>query len=244
MLKPDEVYAMKTLVKHFKQTNVNVEIIEGDDPPDLIAIRDGVKIPLEVTCAENKTIGKEGIGNRVSQDMFFINLCISIDKDLGIRIPSNKTLSLFIEGPTSNGAKFKVALKHLIQSIVEDEAKLNALQAHPLSTVIEDVPIKIKLFEDLPYRKRIVGVISNRNGILNIVLECSIVLRDRVRDKDAKIHQVNGEKWLVILNHLVLADEHNFIEALSDLEIKHSFTKIYLIDDGKVFELFSAPPGE
>ncbi len=51
---------------------------------------------------------------------------------------------------------------------------------------------------------------------------------------------MRGEKWLGILNDFFLADRNNFLLAVDKLKVKHSFTRILLIDiNGEVAEIFS-----
>jgi len=110
-----------------------------------------------------------------------------------------------------------------------------------MKIIVEGVPVELKLLDSRPERKRISAIIANRDSVPEINRHVSLVLRDRINDKEIKIHSIHGEKWLVIINRMVLPSIDNFVEVFSELEVQHTFTKIFLIDDGKAFELFSKP---
>lgn len=239
MLKPAEKEAKQILEDYFQNNKVATEIIEGSDPPDLIAILNGARIPVEVTQAFDKSLRNNELENRLTQDNAIGDICNSINVVLDNRIPSNRTLLLIIEGPAREYAAFKKSLIKLIQAIIDDKVKFDKLYSTSMKILVNDVPVRLKLLDSSPERKRISAIIANRNSIPEINRHVSLVLGDRIKDKEIKIHSINGEKWLVIINRMVLPSIENFVEAFSELEVEHTFTKIFLIDNSEVTELFS-----
>jgi hypothetical protein len=239
MLRPEEERAKQILESYFHQVSMNVEISEGANPPDLVAIYQEKKIPLEVTRAVNICLRNDHIENRVSQDNSICDICDSMNDELGKKIPMGKTLLLIINGPARDNSKFKKSLRKLILSILNDENRFDSLHYQPMRTTIEYVPIELKLLNTVKH-KRISAIVSNKNGVSDLVYECSLVLSARIKDKEVKTHSINGEKWLVIINELVIASSDHYVEAFSEVAIAHSFTKIFLIDGNKVIELYSA----
>ena len=91
----------------------------------------------------------------------------------------------------------------------------------------------------------ITGLIGAKNAILNIDTQVKLILIDRISDKENKTKIINGlewtgEKWLAILNTYCLADKTNYLQAINEMEYKHTFNKIFLIEENhNVTELYS-----
>ena len=237
MLRPDEQHAKKLLEQYFRSNSMDVTLVEGNNPPDLVAKYNKKHIPLEVTRAENICIGKHGLVNRRTIDTSLVNLCNALNQEFGANIPSDRILSVYIQGPAKDGSRFKKSLKRFIRSIVTDKSRLDSLSHERLKTIVEDVPIELKLIIGTPRRKRIIGMIGNRDAPIDINREVTLVLNNRLLDKERKTQKIDGEKWLAILNNLVLSTTSNFVEAFPEINVIHSFTRIFLIGDGKVTEL-------
>lgn len=246
MMRNDEIYAKESLVKYLSKDYENLEIIQGEDPPDFYVLYSNNKILLEVTRAEPIYSDKEGIKNRNTIEISLIELCDQLDQDVGSQIIPGKTLYVFIKGPIANYSKFKTSLRKKVISIIQHVNLLYSFYNHWIDINIEGNMIQMKLIDSTAEKKRICGLISiaDNNAILNIDLQAGLILEERILTKEHKTKIINGsewygEKWLAILNGYFLASSETYISAIRRKQISHSFSKIFLIEEQySVTEIF------
>ncbi|MEL7609886.1 MAG: hypothetical protein AAGU74_10300 [Bacillota bacterium] len=246
-MRPDEDYVKRSLEEYLSDVIGDFKIIEGEDPPDYYVQYDNTKILLEVTRADPVFLGKEGLGNRTTNDIALIRLCNQLNDEFGSRIVPPKTLLLSIKGPISNYPKFKKAIKQTISSITEDKKLLSDIYNNWMSLDIGGTKIGIILIDNLPEKKRIsglIGVVDNKE-LININVQTRLILENIITEKENKTKIINGmewhgEKWLAVLNGYPLADADNYVRAIQRIKITHTFSKIFLIEnDYKVTNLFN-----
>jgi len=248
IMRQDECYVKRSLEQYLSKFSENIKIIEGEDPPDFYVLYNGKKILLEVTRADPIFVDEKGVGNRNTSDISLIRLCNKLNVELGSKIDSQKTLCLSINGPINNFSKFKKSLNQKIWSIVNDRNQLENLYNVPVNINIENESIQINIIDSTPENKRIcgfIGVASSKN-VFNICRQASLILDQRIAEKEKKMEYINGlkwlgEKWLAILNDYFLASSETYIRAIEENKTPHTFSKILLVEEEcRVTEIFNS----
>ena len=204
-------------------------IVEGEDPPDYYVLMGSKKIALEITTAESIfNEESESVRKRTSTESVAM-LSDELNKELKGIVPSEKSLLLILKPPINNFGRFKKQLKLILMKILQEHDFLNK------KLNIDDEIVEVRwVSNDSGYHKGIIGVIGDKNPIVNIQEQTILILERIIKDKMRKLQRVNGEKWLGIINNYPLAEHHNFSQALHEVTISHDFSKIFLVGNNSI----------
>jgi len=234
-LRFDEEYAKNAIEAYLRKESSDFTITEGENPPDYYIQIDSKKIALEITRAEPPS-------DRKTVDTSLARLCSQINDQFKTRIPDGESLLLDLKGPVANPRNFEKSLSNLIGQIIEGKTEVGNWKCFDVSG--EAVKIK-RLTHGQKWRKKIIGFIGNKEPVTDIQSEAQSILNKIIKSKEAKTATINDpqgkrEKWLGILNTHPLLDSNNFQIAMGNLNVVHTFTRIFLVlENSEVVEIFS-----
>jgi len=229
-MRVDEEYTKNAIQQYLSRTLSEFIITNGQDPPDYYVNIGIKKIILEITRSEEIYTFENNIDNRKTVDVSLLRLCDQINDKFKSRIPNGTSLLLVLKGPVINFSDFKKSLNQVIEHMVEEKIVDGWSESDICG---ETIKIK-KIIHGQEWQKKIIGLIDNKGAIPNIQLQTQLILNEIIRVKEAKTKIINGqewkgEKWLGILNNYFLAEPDNFIVAVNSLNVKHNFTRIFMV---------------
>jgi len=248
IIRPEETYARTSLERYLSGKPGKFKILDNyKDPPDFYVLHNRKLILLEVTCAYSALLENGELKSRITFSESLSHLTAKLNYELGSRFSPHRTLSLSIYGPIKEYSDFKKEIRAKISSITEDKDLLNIICTDWTDIDINGVLIKAILVGTSPEHPRIWGMvgIEAKKAIADINLHTCLILQDRIKDKEAKTKLTDGriwygEKWLAIINQYPLANTDNYLRAIEEIDINHTFSQIFLIEgDYKVTSLFS-----
>lgn len=229
-MRADEEYTRNAIKRYLNRTLSEFTITEGEDPPDYYVNIGTKKILLEITAAEGIYAFNDNIDNRKTVDVSLLRLCDQINDKFESRVSEGTSLLLYLKGPVLDFRDFKKALNRLIEQMIGKDI---GDSWHIFDVCGETVKIK-NIIHDQKWQKKIIGAVDSKGAIPNIQLQTQLILNEIIKGKEAKTKIINGqkwngEKWLGILNNYFLANPDNFIVAMNSLNVKHGFTRIFLV---------------
>ncbi|MDK8643452.1 hypothetical protein [Niallia taxi] len=218
-------------VKDKIQASYNsVQIVEGEDPPDYYVITNTKKILLEVTNIEDIYYDGVKIHNRITMEYGVGKICRDLNNLYSGKLSNNDSIMLYFQGPFFSTKKLENKLRIILKEITEQD-QYPEEEKHEIEggyvTIYRRGYIKDKIFG-------ITGVITNEYTA-DIEYLAKLAISERILSKVDKMKKVpedfyNGEMWLGLLNHSVLASNDTYIRVLKSLEIQHDFKKIIIVD--------------
>jgi len=228
-LRPEEAFVRDCLAKFLGESSC-VTTREGEDPPDLYLSVDGTEYAVEVSRLTPITFRPSGrIGNRVSEDSFGIFLCESLNKRLGPSIPNGHSLLLNVRLPVKDATRFRTALDELLEDVVLPTGPLSGERDYPLM----EVTLGVTWIPQRPSGKKVVGIVQNKHANPNILLNTTLILCDRLREKEERCAKLDPSipRWLGLFNDYWLADAETYVQAYAKCQYAHSFKRVYVVSD-------------
>lgn len=224
----DEEYAKNSIKNYLKNKQGFVgDIVKGEDPPDYYVLAGDTKIAaLEITTAESIYRG-EG-KNRKTLEESLARFCDEINDELESSVPVEKTMFLIFNLPVLRYDAFKKGLLLELRRILQGGEKINK------KLYIEREEIELRWVErNSCNHKAIIGMIGVKDPIINIQEQTQLIMKKIIEDKKEKMEKIvwKGEKWLGVINNYILAEGSNFLAALREMKIEHSFSKIFIIEN-------------
>ena len=236
MRRSDEEAIKNSIQKYLKSNFPEINIFEGEDPPDYYVKIHGNRIPLEVTRAEIEYIenGERKSFETDSEALF--RLIENLNTKYSVANNDYK-LHIHLVGPIDNFGKFILELKSTIDQFIRDSDKY-----------------EINVWNYFIIRGEKVGICKSSNMFEPIFLipfvgpkkkVASSLIQEQtdntysyvIEKKEKKMGSFTGEKWLGIYNSYILSEEHNIKHSLNKFRSDHTFTRIFVVmGDGRVFD--------
>ncbi|MDE2466744.1 MAG: hypothetical protein KGO02_23965 [Alphaproteobacteria bacterium] len=233
-MRPDEEFVGHALVEFLGGAS-RASVSDGEDPPDLYLHVGISRIGVEVTRLSQFTFESDGrLGNRNKQDIFGIRILDKLDAEVGQRLPEKIGLLIELCIPVQNARSFKKSLKQWVEEIAADPKK-----GFKEERKIEGSKVTVSVIEQQPIKRKIHGLVTNKNSLTYIPMNAHLLLEDRILVKDKICSGLSKPIWLALLNDYCLADADTYADAGLHLKLNHCFERIFLVSDqGAVNELF------
>ena len=230
-MRPNEEFVLNALVSKIGGT-----FTDGEDPPDAYLKFESKCVAVEVTALVQQLVDEDGSKrSRIKDDAPAANLANILNEEIGNQIPNGKYIFLVLPAPINNIRKTKKKLTELILNMIRENLDSNEIDifANKISINVYNRPGKSQ--------KKIAAAITNRFSSANISLNAQLLLVDRISTKNEKV-KLNDkikEYWLALYNDYWIADMQTYKNAYLTMKIKHSFSRIYIINGGgEVFQLY------
>jgi len=211
----------------------------GNHPPDFTLHFGRTTIALEVTTLSSVFASSDGtIGNRRTVDEFLFRTNDHLLTQYGPRVKDGYFLMIHYEGPVAKPSAYCRQLKALIEERM-CSGGFSDIGFETFDIAGSKVEIR-QHATDHRDRKRIVGLISNKQSIVNIGQQAAFLLADAIAKKSAILSgiQFSGDKWLGLLNSYFLADLATYRRVLSVTTAGNPFSKLYVVSlDGAVEDI-------
>jgi hypothetical protein len=213
----------------------------GNKPPDFVLHFGSTVIALEVTTLSSVFLSSDGtFGNRRTVDEFLSRVNDDLLKAYSPVVPDGQFVMVHYEGPIINPSAYQRDLKALIEERLRS-AGFSMTEFETFDIAGNRVHIRQHAI-DHPDRKRVVGLISNRQSIINIEQQAAILLSDAIARKTAILQCLAfpGDRWLGLLNSYFLAEPATYRRAFGKTTAKNCFSKIFVVSlDGSVEDIMS-----
>ena len=243
--RPEEIKAKEALKQYFKELyKIEIKVVKGDEPPDYYVYINNEKISLEVTAVTKKIFNNgvedvDKITNAIDKILHRLNSNLSNDVDI------NKTLLVSMYVPLINFTEFKNNIGNKISKFIHDNInEINSEEEFKKTIDICSNKLKIKAINKIEGTLvTSIKIPKYHSANADIGYQVRHTLSDRIGDKENKTKFINGvewkgEKWLAIFNRYFLADKETYQRAMDDIEVLHSFNRIFIVDeDSSVYEL-------
>lgn len=241
----EEIKVRKAIEEYFRDVyKAEIKVVKGDEPPDYYVYMNNEKISLEVTAVTKKIFNNgvedvDKITNAIDKVLCRLNSNLSNDVDI------NKTLLVSMYIPLINFTKFKNNIENKISKFIHDNInEINSEEELKKTIDICNNELQIKAINKI--EGTLVASIEMpkyHSANADIGYQVKYSLFDRIKVKEKKTRFVKGvewkgEKWLAIFNRYSLADKETYQRAMDDIEVLHSFNRIFIVDeDSSVYEL-------
>lgn len=207
---------------------------DGEDPPDAYVSIEGQEILLEVTqLSEQVQVAGEQVPRR-THDASGIRILSELNNSLEPDFPSNRCIVLILNMPVENPRVFKRELVNELRRMIAGAPNGD------VELTIGNSIVQVRFLDRNPGDKAVTGAVSNSAASPYIVGNVKLSLKDRVLVKEqiCSALKFQGACWLGLYNDYFLADERTYQQALAELNLQHSFEKIFLVSDtGVVFDI-------
>ena len=211
----------------------------GNHPPDYILHFGSTAIALEVRTLSSIYVTRDGtVGNRRTIDEFLFRFNDDLIRTYSSLVPDGQFVMVHYQGPVTKAKAYQKELK----ALVEGRLSGSGFSTTGLET-FEVAGNKVQIRQhaiDHSDRKKIVGLISNKDSIVSIDQQAAYLLEDAISTKTSIIEGLNlpGDKWLGFLNSYFLADAATYRRALQHSQTKHCFSKLFVVSlDGSVEDI-------
>jgi len=225
----DEKFVKDAILEYLRLPRSSA--IRGEDPPDYYICNRTSIIALEVRIAEP-------LGNRTTYERSLERLCNRLNKEFLSCVEPGISVLIKIAAPVRNTRKFYEQLK----IVVSNNLTNNILQEKWKAFQVNEETVQLKIINHgIPEKKKIIGLIMGKgSALVPIQDQVNRNVANYLMEKSEKMKNITGTKWLGFLNMTILADENNFRSAIQNIDRKHDFSKIFLVEpDGLVNLIFS-----
>ncbi len=241
-LKPNEIFVRACLKAHFKLNSDSIEV--GEDPPDIYLFLNGTTIAVEISTLSFVSFDKKGnLQNRNTHDSFGLRVCEEINAELSADISQELSIYLNLYMPVDNPAKFKKLLLKVLRNFLFSNPKFDIYQTIEINGSVVGVIVSKDYFLPGKRDNKILCFFNDKYSTANILENAKATLSERILNKNHKCSHLNNNiLWLALLNDYFLASPDTYRRAFNQLEIKHIFHKILLINsDGSVYNIANKP---
>lgn len=174
------------------------------------------------------------MGNRLSEDALARSACESLDHELGPSLPRQYSLVLTLAVPVQHGGRFRKALRKLLEETILPRGPFVERRYFPAGDAI----VGIAWIPRRASGEHIVGVVQNTDSNPDILLNATVILAGRIREKEQR--RISFFKnlpvdefpwWLLLINDYPLADAETYSRALRAVSTRHCFERIYIVMD-------------
>ena len=213
----------------------------GNHPPDFMLYFGSTAIALEVTTLSSIYLASDGtVGNRRTIDEFLYRLNDDLLETYSSLVPDGQFVMVHYQGPFAKARAYQKELKVLVEGRLRGSG-FSTTDFETFDVAGNMVQIRQHAI-DHPDRKKIVGLISNKDSIVNIDQQAAFLLEDAISTKTNIVQSLNlhGDKWLGFLNSYFLADAATYRRALQHSQTKHCFSKLFVVSlEGSVDDIMT-----
>jgi hypothetical protein len=228
-LRADEKLVVEAIARHYSATSR-----EGQNPPDAYLSIHGQDILLEVTQLTEQVQVAGQLVPRRTHDVSGIRILSQLSDSLEAALPPNRCIGLILDMPVENPNAFKRDLENELRRIIP------APPDGDFELRIGNSTVQARFSDRTPGDKAVTGAVSNSAASPYVLANVKSSLTDRVLEKERICSALpfQGSRWLGLYNDYFLADKETYQQALSELNLPHSFQKILLVtDSGQVFDV-------
>ncbi|MCP5501372.1 MAG: hypothetical protein H7A25_15835 [Leptospiraceae bacterium] len=237
-MRADEELVKNIIVEKYLSNFKSYRIIDGNrnHPPDYKVFIGSHEYLLEITQCTAIAIEED---NQTITSTKSINYPIlNIENELNNYFKGISTddmvFKLRIKGPILNFNSFKKDLKLYLKNIIDNKeySNYNIFRKFNVSNELIEIKIKEKINKN-DKSFTIISMIKSKNHEYNIESHIKKALTHIIKTKYEKLKNLNGTKWLGILNDYFLASLDTYNRVLKSNIDKYDFGIIFIVDKNK-----------
>jgi len=258
----DEFHVLNCILKHLKSTENSLpqatyEPNGTSTAPDFHLNFDTYKINLEVTISGDGFIltPEASLKAREVFERSAARMLGKLKSRIGSWIEPSESIIITFLTHIPVGRRGRLGLKiadELKQLYVNGILCLNTKIKRDFqitNAIVPTISVEVQLInfyegkqEYSPLKPILAGSLQSPIPVVqsSLFLQAQYILRDRIEKKVAKLSDIQGPKWLAILNTHPLLDLQLYKTGLEELNkdgFAHNFDKLFLVHEGNVFEL-------
>ncbi len=236
-MRADEDFIKNVIEEKYLSKYDSYKIIDGNrnHPPDYRVMIGSNEYLLEVTqCTSIAINDDKSITSTNNIDIPILNIEVELNEDFKKYIMVNKVFILSIKGPIEKLNSFKIALKKYIKTIIENNEYEKYFSFSKIKIRNEEIELKVrerKSENDKMFT--IFSWIKSKNHEYDIEEHIRKALTNTITSKHEKLKNLQGTKWLGILNDYFLASLDTYKRALNSGIEKYDFEIIFIVDRQK-----------
>jgi len=240
-MRSDEEFVKDAIIKSLPHPPTKT-IPGGNSTPDFVMQFDTKAVGLEVTTLSGAYLLPDGsLGNGRTVDEFLFRITEDLNREFSSHVAAGQFLMVHFEGPVANPAEYRRGLWALFAERLHSSGFGNEKFE---TFCIAGHKLEIRQHSQTgSTQRKIVGMVSNRNSIVNIGHHAELLLTNAVIRKSQILKRsvFKGDFWLGMLNAYFMADSGTYRRALSNMAFPHSFSKIFVVSlDGTVENIMTS----
>jgi hypothetical protein len=212
---------------------------EGENPPDAYIDLGDRSVALEVTRLSPYSVGPDGKRhNRVTQDEWSLRLVEWLNEQLAPSLQGHPGILISVTVPIQGVKRARSEMRSWLQ-------RMAPLLDHKWQHMpyFEGAIEARRLAEPRPSGRKVVGLVWNSGADPFIARNAEELVRDRVREKEHRLHDFPGERWLGLLNDYWLAGAETYSAVMDELNQPHGFSAVLLVERPRRVTVLSKSDG-